>query len=126
MGTLINSSIVGIKFHDGAHDKLLATLPGSPVTLVREPSNKYDPNAVRVEIDGVMCGYVPKAQAARLAEDMDNGREVTAALFEYSKLTVEVADKPFHNDPIPDLTPVEETAKKHDYPGDDLIDEVEI
>lgn len=119
---LINSSIVGMKFHTGAHDKLLATLPGSAVTLVREPTNKFDPNAIRCEIDGVMCGYVPKAQAARLADDMDNGRQVTAALYDYAQLNIEVADAPFHDDEIPDLAPDAPAEKK----GDDLIDEFEI
>lgn len=121
---LINSSIVGMKFHTGAHDKLLATLPGSAVTLVRDPDNPHDPNAVRCEIDGVMCGYVPKAQAARLANDMDNGRQVTAALYDYAKLSIEVGEEPFHDDAIPDLAPDAKPEPK--AKGNDLIDEVEI
>lgn len=121
----INSAIVGQKFHAGAHDKLLATLPGSEVTLVREPENRFDKNAIRCEIDGVMCGYVPKEQAKRLAKDMDAGRSVSAALYEYNKLTIEIAevkDEPFHDDEIPDLAPDAPEEKK----GDDLIDEFEL
>ena len=32
--------------------------------LVREPKNAYDPNAVRVELDGRLAGYIPRGQAA--------------------------------------------------------------
>jgi len=31
--------------------------------LVPEPSNPHDPNAVRVEIDGRLVGYLPRAAA---------------------------------------------------------------
>jgi hypothetical protein len=90
--TTIKSAIVGMKFHAGAHDKLLLTLSGSPVTLVRDPENEHDPNAVRVVIDGVMCGYIPRAQAAGLAVDMDAGKAVTATLKDYNKLEIEIQE----------------------------------
>jgi hypothetical protein len=35
--------------------------------LVPEPDNKYDPNAIRIETEGVMCGYVPKTFSAQVA-----------------------------------------------------------
>jgi len=41
------------------------------VTLSREPSNKYDPNAIRVEVDGKHAGYIAKEFAATLAFFMD-------------------------------------------------------
>jgi|GEM_PF-6997787 len=90
----IESAIVGIKFHPGSHDKLLETKDGEPVALVRQPDNKYDPNAVACEIDGQMCGFVPADQAKTLAPDIDAGRRVTATLHGYSKLTIEVEDEP--------------------------------
>ncbi len=90
----INSAIVGMKFHAGSHDKLLETEDGSPVTLVRDPQNEYDPNAIRCEIDGQICGFVPASQAKRLAEDIDAGKAVTASLRDYSKLIIEVEDEP--------------------------------
>ena len=89
----INSAIVGIKFHAGSHDKLLETEDGSPVTLVRDPENKFDPNAIRCEIGGRICGFVPAAQAERLAQDIDAGKAVTATLRDYSKLIIEVEDE---------------------------------
>jgi hypothetical protein len=33
-------------------------------TLVPEPTNQHDPNAVRVEIDGRTVGYLPRAKAS--------------------------------------------------------------
>ena len=77
---LITSSIVGIKFHEGAHDKLLACVPGTEVSLIREPENRYDSSAVACMIDGLVLGYIPKAQAERLAKDLDNDQKVTATL----------------------------------------------
>jgi hypothetical protein len=34
--------------------------------LLPEPSNPYDPSAVRVEVEGEMVGYVPRELAARV------------------------------------------------------------
>ena len=38
------------------------------VKLVPEPDNKYDPNAIRVEVDGVLLGYIDKAKTERVKE----------------------------------------------------------
>jgi hypothetical protein len=35
--------------------------------LVRDPTNAYDANAIRVEIDGRLVGYLPTNSAARFA-----------------------------------------------------------
>lgn len=46
--------------------------------LVPEPENEYDPNAIRVEIEGQKVGYVPRdlaaAYAPALAPITDRGR----------------------------------------------------
>jgi hypothetical protein len=91
---LITSSIVGARFHEGAVDKLLATAPGTEVILIREPENRYDSNAILCVVDGLPCGYIPNAQAERLAEDLDNGIEVHATLVRDDKLHIEVAEEP--------------------------------
>jgi hypothetical protein len=70
-------SIVGQK-HRNLDPYLTGTLPGTPVTLVREPENGYDPNAIQVWIDGKMVGYIPKNQNAALATLMD-GRPAPSA-----------------------------------------------
>ena len=94
MTKIIPSGIVGIQHHLGARDKLRETPAGAPVTLVREPENPYDRNAILCVIDGMSCGYIPAPQAKRLAEDMDAGKPVTATLVEESQLHIEVEDAP--------------------------------
>jgi hypothetical protein len=41
--------------------------------LVREPENKFDSNAIRVEIADFFMGYIPKEVAKELAPLMDSG-----------------------------------------------------
>lgn len=40
---------------DGEHTKI--------ATLIREPNNKFDKNAVRIDIDGLTVGYIPRDEA---------------------------------------------------------------
>lgn len=63
-------AIVGMK-HRGAEALVASLPPDEPITLVREPGNKYDPNAVQVWARGKHVGYVPKAQNAVLARFID-------------------------------------------------------
>lgn len=42
-----------------------------PVTIVREPENKHDKNALRVEIEGIHVGYIAKEVAAKISPVMD-------------------------------------------------------
>lgn len=35
--------------------------------VVSEPSNKFDKNAIRVEINGLVVGYIPKEKAKKLS-----------------------------------------------------------
>lgn len=37
--------------------------PTFAASLIREPTNKHDPNAVKVVIDGKQVGYLPRAEA---------------------------------------------------------------
>ena len=59
-------SIVGMN-HQGTEVIVAALATGTPVTLVREPDNKFDKNAVAVWADGRRIGYVPKATNRGLA-----------------------------------------------------------
>ena len=68
-------SIVGQR-HIGLDPYLEGILPGTPVLLVREPTNGFDPNAIQVWIDGKRVGYLPKGDAAELAPIIDVG-EIT-------------------------------------------------
>lgn len=81
-------SVVGVTFDNRQED--LAFLYGQQevgVQLVgrlrREPENKFDPNAVAVDLGAKdsrfywsPVGYVPKALAMKLAAKMDGGTEI--------------------------------------------------
>ena len=55
-------------------DAINAAQPGDPwimLRLQREPGNKHDANAIKVSAWGVTVGYIARAQAARMATNMD-------------------------------------------------------
>lgn len=52
--------------------------PGDPLALVREPQNPHDRNAVRVEWRTFKLGYVPRAENAGVARQMDRGANLAA------------------------------------------------
>lgn len=55
----------------------------APAALVREPSNKFDKNAIAVHVDGQLVGYVPRDAAAELAGALgSNGRHECRALLQ--------------------------------------------
>jgi hypothetical protein len=54
--------------------------PGEALTLVREPHNPHDANAVRVDWRGHTLGYVPRRQNAALAWALDEGQPVEARI----------------------------------------------
>lgn len=51
---------------------------GDPLVLIREPDNRHDRNAIRVEWRGNKLGYVPRAQNRAVAGAMDAGDALTA------------------------------------------------
>lgn len=53
---------------------------GDVLTLVREPGNAFDANAVRVEWRGVKLGYVPRRDNAALAWALDRGEVLHARI----------------------------------------------
>lgn len=53
--------------------------PGERITLVREPDNKHDPEAVAVYSSrGVQVGYLSADHCSWIGEKIDKGREVRA------------------------------------------------
>jgi hypothetical protein len=81
---LIQSSpLAGFQFYRGK--ALWSEMKvGDPLGLVREPDNPYDRNAVRVDWRGEKLGYVPRADNADLARQLDRGVKVEARI---SRLT---------------------------------------
>ncbi len=64
-------SIVGTQFTGTPKSFLAGLQPGTAAVLIREPTNKYDGNAVAVWIEGRRVGYIPKAQNVTLAQYID-------------------------------------------------------
>lgn len=57
---------------------------GDALTLVREPGNLYDINAVRVDWNGHQLGYIPRAENQAVARQLDRGNRLEARV---SRLT---------------------------------------
>jgi hypothetical protein len=74
-----HAPIAGFVYYDGQSvwDRMKA---GDRLTLVREPANAHDANAVRLEWEGRMIGYVPRKDNADLARQMDYGARVEARI----------------------------------------------
>jgi hypothetical protein len=79
-----HAPLAGFVYYDGkaAWDRLKT---GDRLTLVREPHNPYDPNAIRLEWQGHMLGYVPRRDNTDLARQMDHGARVEARITELTR-----------------------------------------
>ena len=53
---------------------------GDRLTLVREPENRYDKRAVRIEWKGHKLGYVPRKNNHLVAESLDMGEALEARI----------------------------------------------
>lgn len=72
-----HAPLAGFVYYDGdAVWKDINT--GDRLLLAREPQNAHDANAVRIEWQGRMLGYVPRKDNADLARQMDHGANVEA------------------------------------------------
>jgi hypothetical protein len=74
-----DSPLAGFQFHAGK--KLWKSMRvGDALTLVREPDNPYDANAVRVEWQGHKIGYVPRRENSDVARFLDRGTALGARI----------------------------------------------
>jgi hypothetical protein len=80
-----HAPLAGFVYYDGqtVWERLRV---GDRLVLVREPANQHDANAVRVEWNGHMVGYVPRRDNADLARQMDHGARVEARITELQRL----------------------------------------
>ena len=78
------SLTAGLRYHEAkaVWDQMRE---GDRLTLVREPGNPHDANAVRVEWNGHQLGYIPRAENAAIARQMDRGNRLAARI---TKLTM--------------------------------------
>ena len=75
--------IVGIDFPNAdrrgsnRRSELMMTLPGTPLDVRPEPTNRHDPHAVAVfAASGVQVGYLPAERAPYIAARLARGDEV--------------------------------------------------
>jgi hypothetical protein len=82
---LIQSSpVAGFQFHEGK--QLWSQLKvGDALALVREPANAHDARAVRVEWNGHLLGYVPRAENDAVARQLDRGNKLEARIVRLTK-----------------------------------------
>jgi len=74
-----SSPLAGYQYHEAAAVWNELKI-GDALTLVREPDNRHDANAVRVEWRGRMLGYLPRAENRSVAAEMDRGTPVAARI----------------------------------------------
>lgn len=74
-----SSPLAGFSYYTGATrwDEMQV---GDALTLVREPDNSHDANAVRVEWRGEKLGYLPRRENRAVAAEMDRGGKVAARI----------------------------------------------
>ena len=79
-----HAPLAGFVYYDGqaVWDRMKV---GDTLTLAREPTNPHDPNAVKLEWQGRMLGYVPKRDNTDLARQMDHGAKVEARITELTR-----------------------------------------
>ena len=72
-----SSPLAGSQFYDVAEVWPQIRL-GDRLTLIREPENRHDRKAVRVEWQGRQLGYVPRAENRAVARALDDGEKLEA------------------------------------------------
>lgn len=77
--TLQHSAVAGFQFHLGEQVWPALTI-GAPLTLIREPENRFDSLAIRVEWNGQKIGYVPRAVNEIAAGLLDRGERLSASI----------------------------------------------
>ena len=72
---LIECEIAGTGFIQDIEEKAKALTDGSVVSLIREPNNKYDVLAIRIDdVNGGKLGYIPRRKNEILARLLDGGK----------------------------------------------------
>ena len=67
--------IAGVQHHE-LHEIIEDLAENDLLELVCEPDNKFDPNAVRIELDDTMLGYVPKKFSAEVSAALEVGHDL--------------------------------------------------
>jgi hypothetical protein len=76
---LQRSPVAGFHYHEG--EAVWPSLSvGAALDLVREPDNRHDKRAVRVDWHGRKLGYVPRIDNAAVAHLLDDGQPLAAEI----------------------------------------------
>lgn len=86
---LQRSKLAGFQYHQGEVIWSMLTL-GAALDLIREPDNRHDARAVRVEWQGHKLGYVSRIDNAAISHLLDNGQAVRAEV-----VALQVSDDPW-------------------------------
>ena len=73
---LVHTSLTAGLAHHEAKAVWEAMHVGDEVALLREPDNPHDANAVRVEWQGHVLGYLPRDDNAAVARQLDRGNRL--------------------------------------------------
>lgn len=79
---ILDSRIAGFHHHNG-HKVYYQMQSGDPLSAVREPTNKYDANAIALYWQQVKIGYVPKVNNRALAKLIDEGKRIEVRVSEF-------------------------------------------
>lgn len=74
-----NTKVVGVSF-EGRQDVVAGLRVGAELTLVRQPENPYDPNAIAIFCGNLQLGYLRKEIARHLAPQIDAGARYAAKI----------------------------------------------
>jgi hypothetical protein len=77
---LIQTTLTAGLAHHEAKAVWADLAPGDALMLVREPTNPDDPDAVRVEWQGRLLGYLPRVDNADVARLLDRGQALVASI----------------------------------------------
>jgi len=73
------SPVAGFQYHRG--ETLWPQLAtGQPITLIREPGNRFDQRAVRIDWQGEKLGYIPAIDNAAVSQLLDRGEQLSALI----------------------------------------------
>jgi len=81
---LVQSSPLAGSQYYAVGEQWQAMRVGDHLDLIREPDNRHDRRAIRVEWRGHKLGYVPRAENRAVAAAMDQGHKLVASI---AKLT---------------------------------------
>lgn len=73
------SPLAGFQYYDG--EAVWSRLRvGQALTLVREPVNRHDERAVRIEWQGYRLGYLPRVENTAVSQMLDRGEPLVARI----------------------------------------------